>query len=106
VEMLFAMSLPALVIGLTVLGVLELVAHRRDGRTRRRHGTASMMGFDIVQELFAPAKRYQIEQREHEALLYEEDAEGAPPRTRIDIDKGTAQVVLAHVDHTVRSEST
>jgi Family of unknown function (DUF6191) len=90
---LFALSLPALVIGLTVLGVLEIVARRHGGR---HHGTASSTGFDVVHELFTPAKRYQVEQREHEALLYEQDEEGAPPRTRIDLDRGTAHVVLRH----------
>lgn len=93
-EFLFAMSLPALVIGLTILGVLEIATKRRGGKPRK-HGTAmSSIGFDLIQEVFNPAKRYQIEQRDHEALMYEDDAEGAPPRTRIDLDKGTAHVVL------------
>ena len=94
-EYLFAMTLPALVIGLIVLGLIELTAQRRPGRRPRKRGTAmSSIGFDLIQEVFNPAKRVQIEQRDHEALVYEEDGEGAPPRTRIDLDKGTAHVVL------------
>ncbi len=93
-EFLFAMTLPALVLGMTVLGAIEVFAHRKD-RAQRKRGTAmSTVGFDLIQEVFNPAKRSQIEQRDHEALMYEEDAEGAPPRTRIDLDKGTAHVVL------------
>ncbi len=88
---LVAMTLPALVVALTVLGVLELSANRRDGR----RGTAmTCTGFDILQEALYPSTRYQIEQREHELLVTEEDTDGAPPRSRIDLDRGTAHLHL------------
>ncbi len=88
---LLAMTLPALVLLLSVLGVLELLSAKRRGR----RGTAmSSTGFDILQEALYPSKKHEIEQREHESLMAEEDAEGAPPRSRIDLDKGTAHIHL------------
>ncbi len=88
---LFAMSLPALVIALFVLGMVELARDKRRGR----HGTAmASTGFDLLQEALYPSKRYEIEQREHESLVFEEDSDGAPPRSRIDLDAGTAHVRL------------
>jgi hypothetical protein len=91
VGFLLAMTLPALVLLLTVLGVLELISARH----RARRGTAmSSTGFDVLQEALYPTKKFQIEQRDHEALMAEDDAEGAPPRTRIDLDGGTAHIVL------------
>jgi hypothetical protein len=92
-EMLFALTLPALVIALFALGMFELVSARRKHGGRR--GTAmSSTGFDILQEALYPSKRYEVEQREHEALVVEDDAEGAPPRSRVDLDKGTAHIHL------------
>ena len=91
--MLIAMTLPGLVILLTVLGILELMSAR--SKHSKRHGTAmASTGFDLLQEALYPSKRYEIEQREHESLMAEEDAEGAPPRSHIDLDKGTAHLRL------------
>ena len=90
-EFLLAMSLPALVLLLTVLGVLEMMSARKRGQ---RGSAMSSTGFDILHEALYPSKKHEIEQREHESLLAEEDAEGAPPRTRIDLDKGTAHIHL------------
>lgn len=90
-ELLLAMTLPGLLIALTILGVLELTR----AKSTHRHGTAmASTGFDILQEALYPSKRYELEQREHESLVYEEDAEGAPPRSRIDLDRGTAHLRL------------
>jgi hypothetical protein len=91
VGLLLAMTLPALVLLLFALGMVELAAARR--RPGARRGTAmSSTGFDILQEALYPSTKHQVEQREHESLMAEDDAEGAPPRTRIDLDRGTAHV--------------
>jgi hypothetical protein len=91
VGFLLAMTLPALVLALTVLGVLEMMSAKNRGR---RGSAMSSTGFDILQEALYPSKKHEIEQRDHEALMAEEDGEGAPPRTRIDLDKGTAHIHL------------
>ena len=91
---LLAMTLPAL-----VLAAVRPRACSSWPRAKRKpgskHGTAmSSTGFDILQEALYPSKKHEIEQRDHESLMAEEDAEGAPPRTRIDLDKGTAHIHL------------
>ncbi len=92
-EFLFAMSLPGLVLLLTVLGVLDVV--RAKGRGRREGGSAmASTGFDLLQEALYPSKKHEIEQREHEALMAEDDEDGAPPRSRIDLEKGIAHIRL------------
>ena len=92
-EFLVAMTLPALVLLLFALGMIELAAAKR--KPGSKHGSAmSSTGFDILQEALYPSKKHEIEQRDHEALMAEEDAEGAPPRTRIDLDRGTAHIHL------------
>lgn len=90
--LLVGMTLPALILALTVLGVLEIL------RTRRRAGAGraamSSTGFDVLQEALSPTKTYQIEQRDHDALTAEQDDEGAPPRSRVDLAAGTAYIRL------------
>jgi hypothetical protein len=90
--LLAAMTLPALVLALTALGVLEILRARRD----RSGGHAAMAstGSDVLQEALSPTKKYQIEQRDHEALLAEQDDDGAPPRSRVDFAAGTAYIRL------------
>ena len=89
---LLAMSLPALIIALFALGMYELA------RERRRHGhrgtAMASTGFDILQEALYPSKRHEVEQREHEALMVDAQSDGAPPRSRIDLDAGTAHIHL------------
>jgi hypothetical protein len=91
VEFLIAMTLPALVLLLTLLGILDILRSKRRGR-----GGSAMAstGFDILQQALYPSKRHEIEQRDHESLAAEEDSDGAPPRTRIDLDRGTAHIHL------------
>lgn len=90
-KFLLALTLPALVLAMTALGVIELLRNRRRGR----RGTAmASTGFDLLQEALYPSKRYEVEQREHESLMVEEDAEGAPPRSRVDVVRGTAHIRL------------
>lgn len=88
---LLAMTLPALVLALTALGVIDL------WRAKRRGSNGSAMastGFDLLQEALYPSKKHEIEQRDHESLMAEEDADGAPPRSRIDLNAGTAHIHL------------
>lgn len=89
--LLIAMTLPALVLALTALGVVEVVR----ARLRGTDGTAvSSTGFDVLAQALGPTKIYQIEQRDHEALLAETDEDGAPPRSRVDLAAGTAIIRL------------
>jgi hypothetical protein len=76
-----------------VLGIIELAVTRRGHG--RRHGTAmASTGFDLLQQAFYPSKRHELEQREHEALMADQAGDAAPPRSRVDLDAGTAHIVL------------
>jgi hypothetical protein len=81
---LFAMSLPALVAALFVLAVVERFA---------RGGKGTPMATAGIGELgatFESGKREEIEFRKEERQLRDEEGDGAPPRSLVDLDGGTA----------------
>ncbi len=89
---LAALTLPALVIALLVLGTLDLAASRRPGA---RRGTAvSSTGFEVLEAVFHPAKHHEIAERESKSLLRDEQGEAAPPLSRVDLVAGTAHLVV------------
>jgi hypothetical protein len=93
---LFAMTLPALVIALVVIGVIDLLRTRRrqlDGETSAAPSTAAA-GFDALGVLFTPGHRHKLE---HDAFLEvdrDDDGDNAPPRSRVDLDSGVARIVV------------
>ncbi|KOV78689.1 hypothetical protein ADL03_39250 [Nocardia sp. NRRL S-836] len=86
---LFAMSLPALVVGLFVLAVAEKVTRRRSGGT-----PVSAAGFGELGATFEVGIRDELEYRKEERQLRDEEGDAAPPRSRIDLDGGTAVLRL------------
>ena len=70
--LLFAMTLPGLVVLLVVLAVVQ-----RFGRKRRPLGTA---GIEAFSQGLSPGIAVQLEQERVEHLRREEDGDGAPPR--------------------------
>ena len=89
---LAAMTLPALVLGLIVLGVVDLVASRRSGGHR---GTAmSSTGFEVLEAAFTPARQHQIDELESKSLRRGDQDEGAPPFSTVDLAAGRARLVL------------
>jgi hypothetical protein len=89
--MLFGMVLPLLVLGLTAMGVWDVRRWQGDGR---RGPAVAATGFDVLQEVRHPTRRHQVEQREAEVLMAEDDEDGAPLRSTIDLERGRARVVL------------
>ena len=72
----FALTLPALVVGLVVFAlVARLVGRRR----------LSAAGVEVLGTALAPAQRHVTDERNRVELDRDEDAEGAPPRTRVDL---------------------
>jgi hypothetical protein len=97
VETLVALTLPALVIALLILGTLDLAASRRPGA---RRGTAvSSTGFEVLEAVFHPAKHHEIAERDSKSLLRDEHAEGAPPLSTVDLVAGTAHLVVNRPSH-------
>lgn len=91
--MLFALTLPGLVSLLIALAAVERFA-AWTGRTllpwRRGRTTVSAVGFDELTATFYAGKRLELDQRNVELMLRDDQRDGAPPRGGIDLDRGTA----------------
>jgi hypothetical protein len=83
---LFAMSLPALVVALFVLAVVERFARRKKGTP------IAAAGFGELGATFEAGKRDELEYRKEERQLRDDEGDGAPPRSRVDLDGGTAVI--------------
>ncbi len=93
--MLFALTLPALVVGLVLLGVVDLARARR----RRRDGAAAApvtaaAGFDVLGSVFDPGHRHRIEHDEFVEMDRDDDGDAAPPVSRVNLDTGIARIVV------------
>ena len=96
--LVFAFSLPGLVVGLTVLAVADKIAWWFTGRSRLpwfRDGRrpVSAVGLDELQAMFYSGKRHSIERRELELVLRDDERDGAPPHVRVDLDAGRAVII-------------
>jgi hypothetical protein len=83
VGFLFAMTLPGLVVILTVLAVVEQVLSRRGRRSIVSGSTRTALsasGLDAFSSALLPGKAVELEQRRIEAFLRDEEDDGAPPR--------------------------
>jgi len=88
--LVWAMSFPALVVLLFVLAVLEvwgrrfLPWHRRGNGPRMASGVAT----EEVEAILGGTKQHELEQRQVQLMLVDDEADGAPPRTHVDLDAG------------------
>ncbi len=65
------------------------------GRVRERQPGSRGVGATATEELHAliyPSKRVQLEQRRIELVLRDDEQDGAPRRSGIDLDAGTARL--------------
>jgi uncharacterized protein DUF6191 len=93
--MLFALTLPGLVVLLFVLAVVDLVLVRVRGRgivPWRRDRVAASTGFDLLHAALSPGKEHELDQRRTELVLREEDDDGAPPRDPVDLEHGVVRL--------------
>jgi hypothetical protein len=97
---LFAMTLPALVVILIVVGAIDVLVTRR----RRRRGdkaakpVVATTAIDVLGLALNPGSRHKLEHDQFLELDREEEGDGAPPRSRVDLDAGTARIVLRRAD--------
>ncbi|MET9230928.1 DUF6191 domain-containing protein [Lentzea sp. NPDC003310] len=82
---LFAMSLPALVAALFVLAVVE-----RFVRNKKKGTPIASAGIGELGATFEAGKRDELEYRKEERQLRDDENDGAPPRSLVDLDGGTA----------------
>ena len=86
----WAMSFPALVVLLFALAIFEVWGRRflpwhRRGQGRRMASSVAME--ELVAGMYG-TKRYELEQRQVDVMLVQHEEDGAPPRTRVDLDAG------------------
>jgi hypothetical protein len=97
---LAAMTLPALVVLLIGAAVVETVLvrrRRRRGDTGARQHVAGI-GFDALGLVLAPTTKNKIEHDEYLELTRDEEGDGAPPRSHVDLDSGVARIVVPRPD--------
>ena len=83
---LFAMSLPALVAALFLLAMVERVVRRKKGTPMATAGIGELGA------TFEMGKREELEYRKEERQLRDDSGDGAPPRSRVDLDAGKAVI--------------
>ncbi|MFI7364424.1 DUF6191 domain-containing protein [Streptomyces sp. NPDC050149] len=95
------MTLPVLVIGLTVVALLDQLMLRagRAGllpwRNSARQGQISATGFEQLHATFSPGKQSELKERRSVLLLRDDEEDGAPPhRSTVDLDGGLAVIRL------------
>lgn len=85
VETVLTWSVPGWVIALVAVGIYEL----RRQRWRKRPGTPlSTTYVNEFTAIFYGTKRMELDHRDSVSLMREEDAQGAPPKLGLDLDRG------------------
>ncbi|WP_052847350.1 DUF6191 domain-containing protein [Streptomyces avicenniae] len=93
-ELVVFMTLPGLVILLIGMAFVDrvLVAWRGGG-----HGGVSATGFEMLHASLLPGKEHELQQRETMTLLRDEEGDGAPPHSNVDLDHGKAVIHLRDI---------
>ncbi len=91
-EIVVFMTLPGLVILLIAVAFVDRVL--LSWRGGARGGGVSATGFEMLHASLLPGKEHEIRQRETITLLREEEGDGAPPHSRVDLDQGNAVIRL------------
>lgn len=82
-------SIPASVLLLMAVAAFELAPRKR----RKRSGTpVSATYINEVTAMFYGSKRIELDHRDSQSLMREDDAEGAPPRMGVDLERGVVSV--------------
>ena len=85
VRVALAFGISGWVLLLVAVGTYELLRQKR----RKRPGTPlSATYVDEVTAMFYGTKRMELDHRDSWSMMREEDAQGAPPRARVDLDRG------------------
>jgi hypothetical protein len=80
--LIFAMSLPGLVVMLIVLAAV----------TRRRRPDVAAAGLDVFAAAILPGKQAELDQRHVSEQLRDDADDAAPPLVTVDLDRGTARI--------------
>jgi hypothetical protein len=95
VGFLLALTLPGLVLALLAVAAVDQMMLRLHGRGLvpwRRDSQVSSTGFDLLHAALSPGKADELAERRHHELVRDEEAEGAPSRSTVDLDAGVARL--------------
>jgi hypothetical protein len=82
-------SIPGGVLLLMALAAFELAPRKR----RKRAGTPlSATTFNEITAFLYGTKRMELDHRDTQSLMREEDAQGAPPRMGVDLERGVVHL--------------
>ena len=101
VGLLVALTLPGLVLMLLALAAVDLTLLRLRGRgvvPWRRDRQVSSTGFDLLHAALSPGKQAELDQRRTVELVRDDEDDGAPPRSTVDLAGGTARLRLPRDD--------
>jgi Family of unknown function (DUF6191) len=94
---LVALTIPGLAVLLVGLALVERVAsglRRRSPLHRRRRYAVSAAGTDVLCAALEPGRVVDADERSVSEVLREDETDGAPPHSRVDLDAGVAHLVL------------
>src|SRR3954453_6080454 len=94
--LLVALTLPGAVLLLLAVAVAEQVLARlgrRSPLTRTRRHALTAGGLEVFSAALAPGRAADLETRQVRELRREDVPDGAPPRSRVDLDAGIARLV-------------
>jgi len=99
----FAMTLPGLVLLLLAVAAVDQLLLRTRGRgimpgRGEGHTQVSSTGFDLLHAALSPGKADELAQRQTEELVRDEEDDGAPPHSEVDLDAGVARLRLPRED--------
>lgn len=92
-------SIPGLVVSLVVFATIDRMGRAANRRLRlpwrREEGSRPLAapGIDELQAIFHASKRHELDQRRTSLMLRDDEEDGAPPRSRVDLDAGTATIL-------------
>jgi hypothetical protein len=96
VALMSVVSIPGLVILLVVVAGIDRMGRSANRRFRLpwRRGEEgrplAASGLDELNAFFTATKRHELDQRRISLVLRDEEGDGAPPRSEVDLDAGTA----------------
>lgn len=94
------MTIPGVVLLLVTMVAIDrmgLAAHRRlrlPWRTEEAGRPLSAPGLDELHAILYATKRHELDQRRTSLVLRDDEHDGAPPHTQVDLTRGTATVCL------------
>ncbi|WP_329257557.1 DUF6191 domain-containing protein [Streptomyces sp. NBC_01478] len=99
-QFVFFMTLPGLVVLLTALAFLDqlLLKAGRAGmlpwRNAGRQGQISATGFEQLHASLSPGKQTELKERQSALVMRDDEEDGDPPWSTVDLGAGTAVVRL------------